>query len=53
MVLHCEGLLPCEFLPPKTTFDSDTVKLQKLCEAIKQKSPGRLITGLRLLNDGA
>jgi hypothetical protein len=38
----CEGLLLCEFLPPKTTINSDKYceTLEKLHEAIKQKRPG-------------
>jgi hypothetical protein len=51
----CEGLLLCEFLPPKTTINSNKYceTLEKLCEAIKQKRPGRLTTGVKLLHDGA
>jgi hypothetical protein len=55
MFWDCEGLLLCEFLPPKTTINSDKYRetLEKLREAIKQKRPGRLTAGVRLLHDGA
>jgi hypothetical protein len=38
----CEGLLLCEFFPPKTTINGDKYyeTLEKLHEAIKQKRPG-------------
>jgi hypothetical protein len=37
MLWNCEGLLLCEFLPPKTTINSDKYceTLEKLHEAIK------------------
>jgi hypothetical protein len=49
----CEDLL-CEFLPPKTTINSNKYckALEKLREAIKRKRPGRLTAGVRLLHDG-
>jgi hypothetical protein len=50
-----EGILLCEFLPPKTTISSDKYckTLEKLHEAIKRKRPGQLTAGVRLLQDGA
>jgi histone-lysine N-methyltransferase SETMAR len=37
----CEGLLLCEFLPPKTiSSDRYCETLKKLCKAIKRKRPG-------------
>jgi hypothetical protein len=50
----CEGLLMCEFLPPKTTINSDKYceTLKKFCEAIKRKRPGWLAAGVRPLHDG-
>jgi hypothetical protein len=44
-----------EFLPPKTTINSNKYceTLEKLRKAIKQKRPGRLTVGLKLLHDGA
>jgi hypothetical protein len=51
----CEGLLLCEFLPPKTTINSSTYckTLKKLHKAIKRKRSGRLTAIVRLLHDGA
>jgi histone-lysine N-methyltransferase SETMAR len=51
----CEGLLLCEFLPPKTTINSNKYceTLEKLHESIKRKRPRRLTAGVRLLHDGA
>jgi hypothetical protein len=45
----------CEFLPPKTSTNSNKYceTLEKLREAIKQKRPGPLTAGVRLLHDGA
>jgi hypothetical protein len=51
----CEDLLLCEFLPPKTTINSDKCceSFKKLHEAIKQKRPGQLTAGVRILHDVA
>jgi hypothetical protein len=39
----CEGLLLCEFLPPKTINSDEYCETpEKLREAIKSKRPGRL-----------
>jgi hypothetical protein len=50
----CEGLLLCEFLPPKTTINNNRYCkiLEKFHEAIKQMRLGSLNTGVRLLHDG-
>jgi hypothetical protein len=55
MFWDCEGFLLCEFLPPKTTINSNKYceTLETLHEAIKRKRPGRLTAGVRLLHDGA
>jgi hypothetical protein len=47
--------LLCEFLPPKTTINSDEYcrTLERLCEAIKWKRLGSLIAGVRFLHDWA
>jgi hypothetical protein len=50
--LDCEGLLLCEFLLPKPTLNSDNY-CDTLGEAIKQKRPGQLTTGVRLPHDAA
>jgi histone-lysine N-methyltransferase SETMAR len=54
MFWDCEGLLLCEFLPPKPTISSNKYcrTLEKLCDAIEQKRSGRLTAGVRLLHDG-
>jgi hypothetical protein len=50
----CEGLLLCEFLPPKTiNSDKYCETLEKLRETIKRKRPGQSTTGVRFLHDGA
>jgi hypothetical protein len=49
----CESLLLCEFLPTKTTINSDKYckTLEKLHKAIERKRPGQLTAGVRLLHD--
>jgi hypothetical protein len=51
LLWDCEDLLLCDFLPPKTTISSDKYSetLEKVRQAIKQKRPGRLTAGARLL----
>jgi hypothetical protein len=44
----------CEFLQPETAVTGDKYceTPEKLCEAIKRSSPGRLTARVRLLHDG-
>jgi hypothetical protein len=55
MAMFCdsEGLLQCEFLPPKTTKNSNEYceTLEIFCEGIKEKVAGWLTTGVRLLHN--
>jgi hypothetical protein len=53
--MDCEDLLLCEFLPPKTTNNSNKYceTLVKLLEVIKRKRTGSLSVEVRLLHDGA